>query len=231
MMSLSIKDASPRYVTQPPARTHQPPPVILTSSLPSSLLPFLPRRAAISLVACGFAAAARRRVALRCGGFAASEPESSRVAAPARNAVLLLVTMSTVTMTRRASSFRDRMAPSLILATATVIFATGHALKLGEPISSFPHFFTRGALMPFVAFYFATCSVSYSERIITHRQFTAECVYYIVFIRHCDELFAVVHSALLLTGDMTIFIALISRRGLPRLSPTTMTNVTCMCKD
>lgn len=151
-MSVSTKDASPQYVAQPPSRTHQPSPVILTSSLPASLLPSRVARPSrlLRAVSRQQPGVASRRVA------AASLLQRLSRVEHARDAVSLPVTMSAVTMTRRTSSFRDRMTPPpLVIAIATVIFATGHALKLGEQISSFPHFFTRGALMPFVAFHFA----------------------------------------------------------------------------
>ena len=68
----------------------------------------------------------RRRVT------ASAHASPDHVTVDARDAVLLLVTMSAVMTTRRPSSFNARMMP-LLLALSAVIFAAGAALKLGKP--------------------------------------------------------------------------------------------------
>ena len=68
----------------------------------------------------------RRRVT------ASAHASPHHVTVDARDAVLLLVTMSAVMTTRRPSSFNARMMP-LLLALSAVIFAVGAALKLGKP--------------------------------------------------------------------------------------------------
>jgi len=154
-VSHSARDDSPTTSHSVLARTHQRPPVILTSSLylwpeastspqPSRLLraarlPRLRQRRSV----------ATRRQRYCFSAWVASARDSR--CPPARDALLPLETMSAIMTTRRSSSFNGRMT-SFFLVIGTIL-ATGDSLKLGEHI---------GCISPWTIINPLYCKVNYS---------------------------------------------------------------------